>query len=95
MGMSMTKYLKPIQSSHLRGKIRKEAFRRGFVMGKIGTQNKEFLAEAIFAIENEFESSEDGRPFDPRTVAMRGVRNRLYDDLGFNESHPSLAAETA
>ena len=85
MTMSMTKYLKPITSRVVRQRIREGAFRKGFRMGKIGTDNKMALAEAVFEVEDEFESRGDGQPRHPLVVAMRGVRNRLYDDLGWNE----------
>ena len=83
MGMSMSKYLRAIPSRHLRTKIRKAARRRGFTMGRIGTENKISLADAVFEIQNEREHSHGHD--DASVVAMRAVMNQLYDDLGFNE----------
>ncbi len=40
------------------------------------------LTEAIFKVENDLEHRQ---PKHPQVVAMRMVRNRLYDDLGWNE----------
>ncbi len=40
------------------------------------------LSEAIFKVENDLEHRQ---PKHPQVAAMRTVRNRLYDDLGWNE----------
>lgn len=96
MGMSMTKYLKPIRSANFRYKIRKEAKRKGFVIGKIGTANKEILADSVFTVENDAEhriAERVGAWRDVSVQAMRGVRNRLYDDLGWNENAGKPTAE--
>lgn len=91
MRMSMSKYLKPIDSQRLRTRIRKAAWRRGFVMSRIGNDNKETLAEAVFEIMNDFEHSMGNRH--PHTLSMLGVMNDLYDDMGWNEKHPKSDPE--
>ncbi|MEI8196179.1 MAG: hypothetical protein WCI73_09750 [Phycisphaerae bacterium] len=83
MAKSMTKYLCSIPSAVTRTKIRKEARRRGFKMARIGSENKEILADAVFAVLNEREHRNGFR--DSLVVAMRAVQNNLYDDLGWNE----------
>jgi len=81
--MSLSKYIHSIPRSY-RGRIRKAAFRHGFRMGHVGNDDKVALAEAIFEVEDEREHSHG--PYDPAVVAMRAVRNQLYDDLGRNET---------
>lgn len=92
---SLRKYLMGIASSATRTRIRKAAFRRGFVIGKIGTAEKAILAESIFEVENEVEHMVGEYPpgAGGEVTAkrrewvrqMRMARNRLYDDLGWNE----------
>jgi hypothetical protein len=84
MGMSMSKFLRAIPSSCIRTRIRKAARRRGFVMGRIGSANKELLSEAVFEVEDEREHRHGHR--DALVIAMRNVRNALYDALGWNEA---------
>jgi hypothetical protein len=52
---------------------------------RMNESNREVLAEAIFEVENEFESKGNGRPNHPAVTAMRRARNEIYDDLGWNE----------
>ena len=95
MANSMSKYLRGIKSGTLRTKIRKEAKRRGFTLGKIGTAEKVILQDAIFAVENDLESltGEYAPGTGGTTVAkrrewvnqMRAARNLVLDDLGWNE----------
>jgi hypothetical protein len=46
--------------------------------------NREALAAAVFVVENEAEHKRGGDY--PPVESMRAIRNRLYDDLGWNES---------
>ena len=48
----------------------------------LNQQRRFWLAEAIFKVENDLEHRQ---PKHPQVAAMRMVRNRLYDDLGWNE----------
>jgi hypothetical protein len=52
---------------------------------RMNPANREALAAAVFVVEDEFESRGDGHPLHSAVVAMRAVRNELYDDLGWNE----------
>ena len=88
-------YLKPLKSQSLRSKIKAEAKRKAFTFGAFNDSHREILAAAIFEVENDFEhrlSGNVGARLDSRVVAMRGARNRLYDDLGWNESESVTAA---
>jgi len=93
MSMSMSKLLRAIPSRSIRTCIRKEARRLGFIMGRIGRANKEILADAIFAVENEREHRKG--PYDPIVCAMRAVRNQICDALGWNETTPASARSSA
>jgi len=53
------------------------------------------LQDCIFVVENRIESEGDGHPHDPRVVAMRAARNRVLDDLRWNEPSGRLAVESA
>lgn len=46
---------------------------------------REMFADAIFAVENEIESRSGGMPDHPTVVALNTARNRVYDDLGWND----------
>ncbi|MFW5698710.1 MAG: hypothetical protein ACOCYN_02545 [Planctomycetota bacterium] len=48
----------------------------------LNPHRRALLAEAIFQVENDLEHRS---PAHPQVVALRTVRNRLYDDLGWNE----------
>ena len=84
MRCSLNKFLRSIPSPWIRTCIRKAARRRGFVIGKIGTTNKEILADAIFEVLNEREHRHG--PNDPLVITMRAAMNAVYDSLGWNET---------
>ena len=73
--------------------VRKSAVRRfqdaGCAKGKqvssFNDDMRKCFAEAIFEVEDYYESQGDGRPHHPVVVGLRRVRNRVYDDLGLNE----------
>ena len=48
-------------------------------------ETRAMLAEAIFSVEDEIESRGNGHPYDPTVVSLRGIRNKIYDELGINE----------
>jgi hypothetical protein len=53
------------------------------------------LSDAIFEVENRIESRGGGQPDHPTVVALRKVRNRVLDDLGWNEADGDVAATPA
>lgn len=54
-------------------------------IGPLNRAKREVFADAIFEVENDLESQGGGRPDHPTVVALRAVRNEVYDDLGWNE----------
>ena len=43
------------------------------------------LERCIFEVVNDFESTDMGRPHHPTTIALHDARNRVFDDLKWNE----------
>jgi hypothetical protein len=46
---------------------------------------RELVHDSVFDVENGIESKNGGQPDHPAVVAMRAMRNRLMDDMGWNE----------
>src|SRR5438874_1307676 len=90
---SVTKYLKGVCSASARGRVRRGLKTALIAAGdptpellsRLNDDKRRLLAEAIFAVEDELESRGDGRPHDPVIVQLRAARNRVYDDLRYNE----------
>ncbi len=86
-------------SPHMRSLVY-EAYRwLGGRRGRLNDHRRELLSDAIFQVENVLEHRQ---PEHPQVCRLRDVRNRLYDDLGWNEhqtravpSHPSAEATHA
>jgi hypothetical protein len=68
--------------AHMRRKIRGAYRSLGGTFDYLNDQRRELLSEAIFRIENDLEHRQPGHP---QVRRMRAARNRLYDDLGWNE----------
>lgn len=86
-------YLKGVSSASYRSKVQR-VFREK--MGKAGVENpritsrlnnakREILHDAIFEVENHLESQRGGQPDHPTVTQLRGARNLVLDDLGWNE----------
>jgi hypothetical protein len=58
--------------------------------GRLNDQRRALLSEAIFQIENDLEHRQ---PTHPTVRTLRAIRNRLYDDLGWNETRPATAPQ--
>ena len=58
---------------------------KGKVLSQLNDDMRKCFAESIFEAEDYYESKGEGRPYHPTVVALRRVRNRVYDDLGINE----------
>ena len=67
---------------HQRSKIRAVYRRQGGSFTRLNDKLRALLSEAIFKVENDLEHRQ---PTHSQVAAMRQVRNRLYDDLGWNE----------
>jgi len=52
----------------------------------MNSRRREWLHDAIFQREDEIECKNGGQPDQPRVVAMRRARNRVMDDLGWNQT---------
>lgn len=50
-------------------------------------RRREYLVDAIFAVENEIESAGPGHPDDPRVLALNAARQRVEADLGWSDGH--------
>lgn len=95
MKNSVTKYFKgqPVSGmfkSRIRARALASMTSSGLDVSKhplsnLNRSKREHLASAIFEVENDLESQGDGRPDHPTVVALRAVRNEVYDDLGWNE----------
>jgi hypothetical protein len=67
-----------------------EAFRLlGGKRGRLNDHRRELLSDAIFQVENVLEHRQ---PEHPQVQRLRAARNRLYDDLGWNERPVRLIA---
>ena len=80
--------LKPFPA--IRRRIAKVARGKGWIVGLKSNSNLEALANAVFSVENDREHKFGHR--DPAVEAMRCLRNRIYDDLRWNETRPARAA---
>lgn len=49
-------------------------------------QVRERLHDAVFEVENDRESRGSGRPYAEDVARLRDLRNRLMDDLGWNDA---------
>lgn len=67
---------------HFRAKVYAVFRRIGGTRGRLNDHRRELLADAVFQIEDDLECRMPGHRQVP---ALRAVRNRLYDDLGWNE----------
>lgn len=87
---SIRRYLGAV-SPHYRGRIYASLreIRAGRGLDRRQTarndRDRECLADAVFRVEDEVESRCGGQPDEPNVVAMRAARNRIYDDLRWNE----------
>lgn len=80
-------YLRPVQSERVRGRVHRE-FRARLAAAGMGPwpmtdARRAILRDAIFAVEDEMESMAGGRSDHPTVVALRMVRQRLADELGW------------
>jgi hypothetical protein len=91
-------------SSHYKSQIRRDALRlmqeRGvgdgrWPLSRLNPQRRISLHDAIFLTENDLESQGSGRPDHPTVVALRQVRNRVLDDIGWNEADDDVATAPA
>ena len=100
---STSRYLSQIHSAGDRAGIRAEMRRLLSQSGEpkpnrltaLTNRRRAVLSEVIFAMENKHEPRRGDRSDDPRVAAMRDVRNRVYDDLGWNESAHSPSERRA
>ena len=91
---SATQYLKGCTSALQKGEIRRLARARmtseGIWVGKyplssMNDYRREILADCIFQVEDRLESKNGGDSDNPVVVALRDARNRVYDDLRWND----------
>jgi hypothetical protein len=90
---STTKYLRGVPASKkadirrlFRSRlIEKGLWRGGRTMSAVNDDMRQVLERVIFEIVDAFESTDRGRPFHPITIALHDARNRVCDDLGWNE----------
>lgn len=78
---TLSKTLAPI-NSHYKSQVLKLYRHLTDKVAPLNPKRRFWLAEAIFKVENDLEHRQ---PKHPQVAAMRMVRNRLYDDLGWNE----------
>lgn len=78
--------------AHMRRKIRGAYRTLGGSFDYLNDQRRERLSEAIFRIENDLVHRQPGHP---QVRRMRDARNRLYDDLGWNEYQPDRCPDSA
>jgi hypothetical protein len=96
---SVTKYFAGLRASgHYKAEIRRDMSTRlkakGLWVGQhplsqLNPAKREILHDCIFAVEDRLESRGGGQPDHPAVVALRTARNRVLDDLGWNEAPPS------
>lgn len=91
---SVSKYLKACPSSTQKAEIRKilkarmvEAgvWRGKWPLSSLNDMSREILADCIFEVEDRLESKSGGQPDNPVVVSLRDARNRVYDDLRWND----------
>lgn len=73
-------------SGRMRSRIWRTYHALGGRRGRLNDHRRALLCEAIFHIENDLEHRQ---PDHPTVRTLRAIRNRLYDDLGWNESRPA------
>lgn len=105
MTNSLYKYLRCMATARIRSEILKLALAKGFTRGRMNTENRTVLQDAIFTVENELEHEvgelqpgKGGKVIEKRrewVKQMRGVRNAIMDDLGWNEAGQMRKAVTA
>ena len=92
VGYNRAQYLRAIKSQHHRTAVvhayRDLASSRNGGAPRPGWTDwhREILQDAILRVENDLESRKGGQPDHPTVVQMRGVRNRIMDELGWNDS---------
>jgi hypothetical protein len=69
-------------SGRMRSRIWQAYQALGGTRGRLNDQRRAILSEAIFQIENDLEHRQ---PDHPTVRTLRAIRNRLYDDLRWNE----------
>jgi hypothetical protein len=77
-------------SGHMRSRIWQAYHAIGGRRGRLNDHRRALLSEAIFQIENDLEHRQ---PAHPTVRTLRAIRNRLYDDLGWNEARPATAPQ--
>lgn len=91
---SVSKYLKACPSTAKKAEIRRLAKARmiqagqwsgEYPMSSMNDIRREILADCIFEVEDRLESKAGGQPDDPVVVSLRNARNRIYDDLRWND----------
>ncbi|MFA9479224.1 hypothetical protein ACERK3_13110 [Phycisphaerales bacterium AB-hyl4] len=91
---SVSQYLKPISSQSIKRKIRHHmkaklqaagSTEARPMSGSMNAAKREMLYDSIFVEENRLESQQGGKPDDPLVIQLRAARNRVADDLGWND----------
>ncbi len=78
-----------IASAYQRRLIRAAYRALGGTFTRLNDHRRALLSEAIFQIENDLEHRQAKHE---QVAILRTIRNRLYDDLGWNESRPANSA---